>query len=486
MILVAITGILDFLRKVRGKQVLHPPVPCRVPYGHDDVPGAAAFVPPQVHLRVLDAFQLKVLGLAEEVVQYLTKETPLKYVKLDFWRDKMVRMGMGEGKLSDGLSKLVAGYSSIRSSRQLREAVREHLGDSKHLLPWYVKIGFLFRPLFQLAVWQITKRFVIAPILEKAVPKVQKLAAQGVYATMDLVGESAKTEAEATAKFNEYRVFLEKAAAEVIKIPHLSVSLKLTAITTDLLSAEKRVELKERMRVLLRLMVKAGGRLTIDMEQYRYKDVTFRFFRELLDEEEFQRCDNLEIVVQAYLKDAEQDVASLLSWAEDRYTRFGVRIPIRLVKGAYTKADPEEAQKAGLPRPLCADQEATNANYDKVARMLLDKYHCVKVAFGSHNPTTIFKVLAYAVEKGIAKEDLEIQMLYGMASSPLLVALAKAGYRATYYTPIGKMNKAIEYLARRMDENKNLGSCLVAIQEFFGGQKTLGDLLFGTPVAVTV
>ncbi|MCX5751828.1 MAG: proline dehydrogenase family protein [Candidatus Saganbacteria bacterium] len=624
---------------------------------------ASSSIPVLVPIR--DVFKAKMFDLASEVFAHVSDPSIRRFFTLNFWRDKMVRIGMGEGKLSDGISKLVADHGKIKSGKALRAAVVSHLGktevnrtdvlkvfgpedfgwqlffenpqeeklrfrpdlnsrqienlinggisetrkkeamlgfykqsqDVRHLLPWYVSFGFKLRPLFNFAVGQITRRFVIAPTLEKAVGKVQKMAGKGIYATMDLIGESAKTEADAVAKFDEYRVFLEKAARGEIQIPNLSASLKLTAITTDLLQQAKRkvlsrlgsmdlvarreiaqnlkdavlsiqpgekfeervtdalwgvfadqrvrdlfttaeeraalVELfkgialaadkkgfdrekiesfmlyfkrdiqpadvqvmdkvfigvkdeievlKDRMRTLLRLTIKAGARLTVDMEQYRYKDITLKLFREILEEDEFQRCDNLEIVVQAYLEDAEQDIASLLTWAEERFARFGVRTKIRLVKGAYTKSDPEEAVKAGLPRPLCKDQDATNANYIKVAKLLMDKYHCVKVALASHNPTTIFSVLAYAIEKGIKKEDLEIQMLYGMSSSPLLLALAKAGYKVAYYTPIGKIQKAIEYLARRMDENKNLKSCLVAIQEYLEEKITLMELLFGKRV----
>ena len=47
------------------------------------------------------------------------------------------------------------------------------------------------------------------------------------------------------------------------------------------------------------------------MEQYAYKDLTLRIFREVLDEDEFRDWPDVGIAIQAYLRDCERDLDEL-------------------------------------------------------------------------------------------------------------------------------------------------------------------------------
>ena len=51
--------------------------------------------------------------------------------------------------------------------------------------------------------------------------------------------------------------------------------------------------------------------VNVDMEQYAYKDLTLRIFREVLDEDEFRDWPDVGIAIQAYLRDAERDLRKL-------------------------------------------------------------------------------------------------------------------------------------------------------------------------------
>ena len=61
-----------------------------------------------------------------------------------------------------------------------------------------------------------------------------------------------------------------------------------------------------------------GAFVTVDMEQYRYKDLTLRVCKEIFAEEEFRTWPHVGIVLQAYLRETEQDVHDLLAWAKTR------------------------------------------------------------------------------------------------------------------------------------------------------------------------
>ena len=64
-----------------------------------------------------------------------------------------------------------------------------------------------------------------------------------------------------------------------------------------------------------------------------------------------------------------------------------------------------------------------------------------------------------AKELKVPQEDLEYQILYGMAE-PIRNALRKAGLSLRLYTPVGKMIPGMAYLVRRLLENTSNESFL--------------------------
>jgi hypothetical protein len=116
--------------------------------------------------------------------------------------------------------------------------------------------------------------------------------------------------------------------------PAVNISVKLSALCPHLEPAAPEYvsrEARGRLRPLLRLARERGAFINFDMEQYRYRDLVQMAFTDLLLEDEFRDNPHVGIVVQAYLRDALDDVARLRALAETRGTPFSVR----LVKGAY-------------------------------------------------------------------------------------------------------------------------------------------------------
>src|SRR4029077_1235395 len=85
--------------------------------------------------------------------------------------------------------------------------------------------------------------------------------------------------------------------------------------------------------------------LTIDMEQYAFKDLTLAIFGDLLEEGEFAFERRMWSASHAYLRDAEHDVIELIRWARARKRRIGVR----LVKGAYWDSEIAWGKQKGWP-----------------------------------------------------------------------------------------------------------------------------------------
>src|SRR5690606_31284295 len=80
-------------------------------------------------------------------------------------------------------------------------------------------------------------------------------------------------------------------------------------------------ELKSRVRPIFQLAVQKGAFLNVDMEQYKFKNMTLQVFKELLQEPEFKSYPHFGVVIQAYLRDALIDVKDLIQFSQTRGTR---------------------------------------------------------------------------------------------------------------------------------------------------------------------
>ena len=198
------------------------------------------------------------------------------------------------------------------------------------------------------------------------------------------------------------------------KIPRVNLSVKLSALCArfDPLDPNTETTVRERLRELFREAGRLGAAITVDMEQYAFKDLTLEIFRGVLEEDEFRERPHAAIALQAYLRDAEQDVRELIRWARRHKRRLGVR----LVKGAYWDSEVAWAKQKSWPIPVYLDKAETDASYERLSRLLLENHDMIDAAFGSHNLAQ-FGARHSDRERSSAcrVNGYEIQMLYGMA-----------------------------------------------------------------------
>ena len=107
------------------------------------------------------------------------------------------------------------------------------------------------------------------------------------------------------------------------------------------------------------------------MEQYAFKDLTLRIFREVLDEDEFRDWPDVGIAIQAYLRDSATRPGRL--WPTGRERR-GTPVWVRLVKGAYWDYETVMAAQQGWPVPVFTHKWETDANYETLTRFLLENH----------------------------------------------------------------------------------------------------------------
>jgi RHH-type proline utilization regulon transcriptional repressor/proline dehydrogenase/delta 1-pyrroline-5-carboxylate dehydrogenase len=210
-----------------------------------------------------------------------------------------------------------------------------------------------------------------------------------------------------------------------------------------------------RLRLLVDRALSLPAGLIFDMEQAETKDLILDIFKRLFAEPSYRAYPYAGVALQAYHRETERDIQNLLAWVRTR----GVPITIRLVKGAYWDSDTVRYRQAGWPIPLFEQKAETDANYERLIRVLLQQAVLIRPAFGTHNLRTLAAVEAIAESLGLAPEAQEYQMIFGMAE-PFQQAMVKLGRRVRLYAPVGRLLPGMAYLVRRLLENTSNESFL--------------------------
>jgi proline dehydrogenase len=260
------------------------------------------------------------------------------------------------------------------------------------------------------------RRFIAGETVEEAVEAARRLESRGLSQTLDYLGESVGSSAEADAVTRDYLVILDKIVASGVG---RNVSLKLTQLGLDL----DRVTALDNLRRILEPATTHGFFVRIDMENSPYTDVTLDIVGTLWG----LGYRNIGVVLQSALYRSEADLTRVLA--------LGIRV--RLVKGAYRES-------AAVAHQLKADVDAA---YVRMATTLLERG--AFPALATHDPEIIDAAKRIALERGIAKDRFEFQMLYGIRRDmqPSLVA---DGYGMRVYVPFGR--QWFPYFMRRLGE----------------------------------
>lgn len=270
-------------------------------------------------------------------------------------------------------------------------------------------------------VRKIAARYVAGETLEEAVDEVRRLNGLGCMATLDLLGEAIRTEAETTEVVETYLRILEVIPAAGIDA---NISIKPThfglGIRPDLFHTNA-------MRVLTRAR-EAGIFVRIDMEDSPTTEGTLRGYARLRE----AGFDNTGVVLQAALRRTPFDVRNLKS----------SRPNIRLCKGVYVEP-PEVAWQS---------YEQINASYLEVLEDLLaspDYYP----AIATHDDPLVDGAEALLARYPRPRDRYEFQMLLGVRPE-LRERILAAGHRLRVYVPFGASWYA--YCLRRIKENPKI------------------------------
>ena len=295
------------------------------------------------------------------------------------------------------------------------------------------------------------EQFVLGRNIDQALARAK---AEGMICSFDMLGEGARTAADAERYERSYAAALEtvgKHAAGAGPERGHGVSVKLSALSPRYEAVqEARVwsELYPRLKRLALIAARHDLNLTIDAEEADRLVLSLKLLDRLAREPELGTWRGLGLAVQAYQKRAPQVIEALAALAG----QTGRRLMVRLVKGAYWDSEIKRAQVAGRPDyPVYTTKAATDLSYLVCAKALIDSAPHLFAQFATHNAHSLAAVRRMAAN---AKVGIEFQRLHGMGEA--LYGAADDlydGVTVRAYAPVGGHEELLPYLVRRLLEN---------------------------------
>jgi proline dehydrogenase len=258
-------------------------------------------------------------------------------------------------------------------------------------------------------VKRISSRYIAGDTLEDAISTVRDLNEQGCVATIDLLGESTESKADAAATLKDYSL-------------NSGISVKLTGLGLTLSEELCRANLEE-------IVEYAGARdrfVRVDMEDSPYTEATLNIVNDM-----HERHGNIGAVLQAYMRRSIDDVQHVIE----------AGFSLRLCKGIYDE-----------PRSIAyKDFDTVRQNYIFLLDELLKGG--IYVGIATHDEFLIWHALRLIHQLEVPEDRYEFQMLLGV-DEELRSILVGAGHKLRVYVPFGE--DWYEYSTRRLKENPKI------------------------------
>lgn len=262
-------------------------------------------------------------------------------------------------------------------------------------------------------------RYIAGETVSDAVQCVRQLNAEGVCATLDVLGEDVTDKDDALYSRTQSIEVLHTIAKEKLDS---NLSIKLTSLGLklgkDICTAN--------VREILNVAKQYGMFVRFDMEDSTCTSDTIGIFQTL--QKEFS---NIGIVLQSYMRRSEDDTKNLMK----NRTNF------RLCKGIY-KERPEIAFQA---------RREVQDNFVKLLELML-KNKCY-VGIATHDTVLIDAAYRLIKELGLKNSEYEFQMLLGVRPE-LRKKLVADGHKVRLYVPFGE--HWYGYSTRRFKENPEI------------------------------
>lgn len=251
--------------------------------------------------------------------------------------------------------------------------------------------------------------------------------ASRLHATVDLLGEEVFRREDVEATVALYVRLVDQLSGRA----YTSISLKPTQLGIH----ESEAYCLANIRRVVGHAASHDLRVTVDMEDRHFTDVTLRLFKALRGE-----FDNVGTVLQSRLLRTKDDILAL----------HASPCRVRICIGIYN--EPPDVAHQGKP--------AMKQNLFECVQLLLDKGHFPEIA--THDEPLIRRCLEYLDRRGCPKDAYEFQMLLGVPRHTVQTEIVGSGRVMRLYVPFAEEWKyAIAYCKRRMAANPMMGAYVV-------------------------
>src|ERR687897_2234218 len=224
-------------------------------------------------------------------------------------------------------------------------------------------------------VKRISSRYIAGDTLDEALSTVRALNKEGCVATIDLLGESTESKADAAAKLKDYEKVIDALDEHDLQS---GISVKLTGLGLTLNEELCRANLEE----IIEYAAARGRFVRVDMEDSPYTEATLRIVHDM-----YGRNENTGAVLQAYMRRSIEDVQVII--------RSG--FSVRLCKGIYDE-----------PRSIAyKDFDTVRQNYIFLLDELLKGG--VYVGIATHDEFLIWHALRLIHQLEIPEDRYEFQ-----------------------------------------------------------------------------
>lgn len=295
--------------------------------------------------------------------------------------------------------------------------------------------------------------FVLGETIEAALARAEPQAAGAPRYSFDMLGEGARTAADAERYFNAYASAIEaigRAAGDRALPDRPGISVKLSALHPrfEALNRERvMTDLVPRLIDLARRAKANDLNFTVDAEEADRLELSLEVIAAAFGDSSLEGWDGFGLAIQAYQKRA----GAVIDYIDELAQTLDRRMMVRLVKGAYWDTEIKRAQERGLDDyPVFTRKAMTDLNYIACARQLLALRPRLFPQFATHNALTVATVL----ELANGERGFEFQRLHGMGDA-LYAQLSRDHPELAYrtYAPVGSHRDLLAYLVRRLLEN---------------------------------
>lgn len=317
----------------------------------------------------------------------------------------------------------------------------------------------VIRQAMRQAVRLLGDQFVFGRTIQDSLKRAEAYEERGYLFSYDMLGEAARTHADADRYATRYMEALMAIArsAGPLMTKHPDALMRRPGLSIKLSALHPRFEPGKEFRLaselmptltkLLRAACAQGIPVTIDAEEQDRMDLQAAVFAHAYMNPAFKNWHGLGIAVQAYSKRA----IPMLRWLRRLAEKKGRRIPVRLVKGAYWDNEIKWAQERGLENyPVFTRKLHTDVSYLACIRLLQSDRKAFFPQYATHNAHTL--AAAYVAT---GNHPCEFQRLHGMGEAlyDAVVGPDKLGTPCRVYAPVGGHEDLLPYLVRRLLEN---------------------------------